>query len=114
MKVAIVGSRTFNDYELMSNTLKRINITKIISGGAFGADTLAERYAKEQNIETKIFLPEWDKYGKKAGFIRNTDIINECELVVAFWDQTSKGTLDSINKAKLLNKKIIIITTNLE
>ena len=114
MKVAVIGSRTFDDYTLMSDTLKRINITKIISGGALGADILAERYAKEQNIETKIFLPDWEKYGKKAGFIRNTDIINECELVVAFWNQTSKGTLDSINKAKLLNKKIIIITTNIE
>ena len=109
MKVAVIGSRGFNNYELLKDTLSKINITLLVSGGAMGADTLGEQYAKENDIETKIFLPDWEKHGRSAGMLRNTDIINESEVVIAFWDGSSKGTLDSINKAKKLNKKLIII-----
>ena len=110
MKVAVIGSRDFNDYEEVKQTLSTINITLLVSGGAKGADTLGERYAKEHNIETKIFLPDWEKHGKKAGFLRNTDIINESDLVIAFWDGQSKGTKDSIEKAFKSEKKLLIIT----
>jgi hypothetical protein len=110
MKVAVIGSRDFNDYEEVKQTLSTIKITLLVSGGAKGADSLGERYAKEHNIETKIFLPDWEKYGKKAGFLRNTDIINEAELIIAFWDGQSKGTKDSIDKAFKSEKKILIIT----
>jgi hypothetical protein len=109
MIIGVIGSRTFIDYDLMVDTLKHIKITKIVSGGARGSDSLAERYAKEHNIPTQIFLPDWEKNGKSAGFKRNTDIVNESDMIVAFWDETSKGTLDSIKKAEKLNKKILII-----
>ena len=113
MKVAVIGSRGFNDYELVVKTLSKMTITLLVSGGAKGADSLGEQYAIENNIETKIFLPDWEKHKRAAGMIRNTDIINESEVVVAFWDGESKGTLDSINKAKKLNKKLIIINYEL-
>ncbi len=109
MKVGVIGSRGFKDYDLVVKTLSRIDITLIVSGGAVGADTLGERYAKENNIETKIFLPDWKKHGKVAGFLRNTDIINESDTIVAFWDGNSKGTADSIGKANKLNKPVIIV-----
>ena len=112
MKVAVIGSRGLDDYELVCNTLKYIKIDLLISGGAMGADSLGEKYANENNIPTMIFLPDWEKHGKAAGFIRNSDIINEGELIIAFWDNSSKGTLDSIKKAEKLNKKIIIVNTN--
>ena len=95
---------------MLKNTLSKIEISLIISGGADGADSLAERYAKEQSIPTKIFLPDWKKYCKSAGMIRNTDIINEADVVVAFWDKSSNGTKDSIDKANKLGKKLILIT----
>lgn len=109
MKVAVIGSRNFNDYEKVKQVLSTKNITLLVSGGAKGADTLGQKYAEEHDIETKIFLPDWEKYGKKAGFLRNSDIINESELVIAFWDGFSKGTLDSLKKAKKGNKNILII-----
>ena len=103
MKLAVVGSRTFNDYDLLKNKLIQINervpITLIISGGAHGADKLAEKWAAENKIETLIFLPDWKKYGKSAGFIRNKDIIQACDAVVAFWDGKSKGTKHMIQLA---------------
>jgi hypothetical protein len=109
MKVAVIGSRNFNNYSLVKETLTKLDITLLVSGGALGADSLGEQYAKLNNIPTKIFYPDWKKFGRKAGFLRNTDIINESDMVVAFWDGTSKGTLDSIKKAEKLDKKILII-----
>ena len=82
----------------------------VVSGGAKGADSLGEEYANANNIPTKIFLPDWDKYGKSAGMLRNSDIINEAEIVVAFWDGESKGCKDAIAKANKLNKKVLIIS----
>lgn len=109
MKVSVIGSRSFTNYELLTSILDRIDITLLISGGANGADKLGERYANERGIPTKIFYPDWEKHGRKAGFIRNSDIINESEYVVAFWDGQSLGTKDSIRKAEKENKKILII-----
>lgn len=109
MKIAVVGSRTFNDYKLLRSTLNKYDhIELIVSGGAKGADSLAEKYARENGIETLIFKPDWDKNGKAAGYIRNVDIIKNCDLVIAFWDGKSKGTKHSIDLAKNGNKKIII------
>jgi hypothetical protein len=110
MKVAVIGSRSFNDYELLRQTLSKLEITLVVSGGAKGADSLGEEYANANNIPTKIFLPDWDKYGKSAGMLRNSDIINEAEIVVAFWDGESKGCKDAIAKANKLNKKVLIIS----
>ena len=113
MKLAVVGSRTFNDYELLKSKLdiihKRRKITCIVSGGAKGADSLSERWAKENNIETLIFIPEWEKYGKKAGYLRNDDIIKNSDAVVAFWDEISKGTSHSINLAKKYDKPCLVV-----
>ena len=109
MKVAVIGSRGFNKYELLKETLSKLEITLVVSGGAKGADSLGEQYANENQIPTKIFLPDWKKHGRAAGMLRNTDIINEAEMVVAFWDGESKGTKDSITKAQKQNKKVLII-----
>ncbi len=111
-KIAVVGSRSFNDYELLSKTLNEFNnckIISIISGGAKGADTLAEKYAKENKIPTEILKPDWNRRGIGAGLERNTDIINKADIVVAFWDGESKGTLDSIQKAKKEKKQLRIV-----
>lgn len=113
MKIAVIGSRTFNDYNLLEKELNifraHLNINQIISGGAKGADSLAEKYAKNKKIETLIFKPDWKKYGRGAGFVRNKLIIENCDYVVAFWDKKSKGTKNSLETAKKLNKGITII-----
>ena len=109
MKVAVIGGRTFNDYELVKETLTKLDITLLISGGAKGADSLGERYANENKITTLIFKPDWERHGRGAGMIRNTDIVKNSDIVVAFWDGSSKGTLDSIRKVEKLNKGLMII-----
>jgi hypothetical protein len=111
MKVAIIGSRDFNDYSIIIENLKHYesNIKTVISGGANGADKLAERWAKENNKEIIIFLPDWKKYGKSAGIIRNKDIVENSDIIFAFWDGKSKGTKNSIDYATKLKKEIKII-----
>lgn len=116
MKVAVVGSRTFNDYELVKKTLDQLHkiepITLIVSGGAKGVDSFGEQWAKENNIETLIFLPDWKKFGKSAGFKRNVDIVSNAEAVIAFWDGVSHGTQHDITLAKEQGKKLKIIRYN--
>lgn len=110
MKLAIVGSRDFQDYDLFKVCLQdalslwQLEPSTIISGGARGADTLAERYAKEIDAPIKNFIPLWDLYGRAAGPMRNTDIIKEATHVVAFPSIAGKGTQDSIKKANKANK----------
>lgn len=111
MRIAIIGSRNFNDYSLVSETLLpyKSKITLIVSGGAKGADSLGEYWAKQNNIKTLIFLPDWDKHGKKAGFIRNEDIIKNCDGVIAFWDEQSRGTAHSISLAQKYDKPVKVV-----
>ena len=113
MKLAIVGSRTFNDYELFCKEIDKLQIfyqiDTIISGGAIGADSLAKFYANEHNISLIEYRADWKKYGKSAGMIRNQTIINESDFVIAFWDGVSRGTKNSIRKAKKCEKLYKIV-----
>ncbi len=111
MKLAIVGSRTFNDIELLSKTLDsyKSKISFVVSGGAKGADYLAEVWAKNNNVPTIVHKPDWKKYGKSAGIARNEHIVKDCDECVAFWDGKSKGTQNTIDKCRKLNKKVTVI-----
>jgi len=114
ISIAIVGSRDFNDYDALVKFIKeKINlkdVESVISGGARGADSLAERFAYNFKFKTIIFKPDWNKHGKKAGFLRNILIIENADVVFAFWDGESRGTLLSINLAKEQNKKLYVYT----
>lgn len=109
MRVGVVGTRKFSDYELMKKELDKIEPSVIVSGGAKGADQLGERYALEKNIPTEIFLPDWDQYGKQAGFIRNKKIVDNSDMVIAFWDGKSKGTSHSIYLARNSGKNVKVV-----
>ncbi len=114
MKLAIVGGRDFNDYGKLAVTIHNhfyfVQITEIISGGANGADSLAKKYARQYlNIKYKEFLPDWKNEGKSAGFNRNTKIVNECDMVLAFWNGMSRGTANTIEKAKRAKKPTFIM-----
>jgi hypothetical protein len=113
MRLAVIGSRNLQDFALVVQVLDRYRAQhrelSFVSGGAVGADTLAAKYAVEHNIPIKVFLPEWDKYGKRAGFIRNTIIWNHADAGVAFWDGVSRGTEHSFHIAAAQNKPLEIV-----
>ena len=97
LNVAIIGSRSFDDYDgfckfILSKLLPSDMIRCIISGAAKGADSLAERYAKEHGYPIQIYPAEWKLHGPAAGYMRNVDIIKACDVCFAFWDGGSKGT----------------------
>ena len=98
MRVAIVGSRSI-EYDRLKDTAYELlcryipaNATEIVSGGAVGIDTLAEIYAKSNHLPTKIFKPDYAKYGRKAPILRNDEIVAYAQYVLAFWDGSSHGT----------------------
>lgn len=111
MKLAIIGSRGFNDYAWLKRVLTfRFPVPElVVSGGAGGADSLAERWSEERGIKTLVLKPDWELHGKKAGFLRNLEIITACDEVLAFWDGESKGTANSLGHAKKQKKPTTVI-----
>jgi YspA, cpYpsA-related SLOG family len=131
--LSVSGSRLFLDYELFCKTINEFigkygQVKKIVHGGAKGADTLAEKWAKEHNIETMIFRPDYgnqekiQKYGKHvwgriAPLERNKDIVLNGSHLLAFpLDETlgpefkSNGTKSAISHAKKMNKVTMIVS----
>lgn len=114
MKLSIIGSRTIDDVDyinvIIKHTIEIYQISKIVSGGAKGPDTIGIQYAQNNNIPYEIFYPDWNLYGKSAGFIRNQNIIDNADVILVFYDGKSKSTLDSILKSfKSDMLKILII-----
>ncbi len=109
MIVGIVGSRSFQGYDLLKKELSSFQISKVVSGGAKGADALAARYAKENNIPLKEFLADWEKFGRSAGPIRNQEIVNDSQMIIAFWDGKSRGTKSTIDMARKKGLEVKIV-----
>lgn len=101
MKVAVVGSR---DLVVLLSLYVPLDTTEIISGGARGVDACARRFAERRGLKYREFLPEYQKYGKKAPLVRNDWIIAEAELVLVFWDGRSRGTKYVIDRCLELGK----------
>ena len=102
MKLIIAGSRRFNDYELLCWFMDRLIIKEpleVISGCAKGADTLGEKWAESYGIYVTRFPADWDKYGKAAGPVRNKQMADYADVLVAFVEKGSKGTLNMITTA---------------
>lgn len=110
-KVIIAGTRTFDDYEALKAyadyKLGQIKEDiEIISGGATGADALGERYAKEKGYTIKRFPADWNRYGKKAGPLRNKQMADYADAVIIFWDGSSRGTKNMLEIAREQGLKI--------
>lgn len=106
-KVIIAGGRDFNDYGLLTTKCKQFLFTnynpqdiEIVSGKARGADSLGEQFAKMCNMKVAEFAADWDRHGKAAGYIRNKQMAEYADALIAFWDKKSRGTMHMINLAK--------------
>lgn len=102
--VIIAGSRDFNDYELVCAKCAAFfahrTPTSIVCGEARGADTLGRRWAVEHGIRVDSYPADWDRFGKRAGFIRNEQMAMNADALIAFWDGRSRGTKHMIDIAQ--------------
>ncbi len=112
MKLIIAGSRGINDYNIVKHCYLEsgLQATEIISGTARGVDRLGEQLANEFNIPIKRFPADWDGLGKKAGYVRNQQMVEYADGLLALWDGESKGTLHCINAAKAKQLVIAVYT----
>lgn len=113
-KIIIAGGRDFSDYTLLKRKCDELILSahevEIVSGAARGADILGERYANENGIAIKRFPANWNLHGKAAGHIRNQEMAEYADCLIAFWDGKSKGTSSMIKYAKDKNLDVHIIT----
>lgn len=106
MKIAIVGSRS-----LCVGSFKKYvsDGDEIVTGGAAGIDRCAAEYAKQNGLKLTEFLPQYEVYGRAAPILRNKQIVDYADMVIAFWDGNSKGTLSVIQYAEKVGKRCKII-----
>lgn len=107
MKLLIVGSRSIEDFDLTEYVPS--NTSLIISGGAKGIDTVAEKYADIHRLSKLILRPRYDLYGKAAPINRNEAMVGLADAVLVIWDGVSRGTRYTAEYAKKRNKAVTVI-----
>ena len=122
MKVIITGSRSFEDDQLKAirwirSSIRRLTkigpITEVVSGKTLGIDLLGEKWAEQRNIPVAWFSADWDKHGKSAKPIRNQEMTNYADALIAIWDGKSKDTTDMVNKAMKQGLVVVLVDTRL-
>lgn len=119
MKVIIAGSRNIKLYQTVVDGINLAikewgivteDIHEVISGGAIGPDQFGEQWAKLNGIPIVILAASWQLQGKAAGPIRNQEMANRADALIAIWDGKSRGTRDMINKANRRGLKVYVHT----
>ena len=112
MKIAISGSKNFTDQNKINEVLDKYKdiCTLIINGGAIGVDSLSAVWAQKNKIKTEIIKPDYIKYpNKSALIIRNFEIVIKADILITFWNKTSRGTKATINFAIKKGIETIVI-----
>lgn len=103
--LAIVGSRDYPRLDLVREFVASLKqSTVVISGGARGVDRVAADAARKRGMTVDEFHADWDRDGRRAGFLRNNKLVQVCDYLVAFWDGSSTGTAYTIQKARFARK----------
>jgi len=113
IKIIVVGSRKFRDFSVVSDCLDFYigdrSEVEIVSGCAGGTSGMGEQYAKSRNLSVKRITAEWDRLGKRAGYIRNKTMANYATHMIAFWDGVSLGTKQMIDLAEKKGLKTRVV-----
>lgn len=110
MKILIAGSRSITEFDLSDYVPKKPDL--IISGGASGIDTIAEKFADKNKISKLIVRPRYDLYGKAAPLKRNEMMVDIADQILIVWDGKSKGTKYTAEYAKKKAKSVTIVVIN--
>jgi len=121
MKIIIAGSRTITDKNVVYSAFfyglakfveqgckLPLHKLEIVSGCARGVDEIGEKLAYFLNIGLSLFPANWNKYGKKAGYLRNIEMANYADALIAVWDGKSRGTKMMIDIAKKKGLKVYV------
>jgi hypothetical protein len=110
MRTIIAGSRDIKEYDTVLNVVINSGfiITQIVSGGAKGVDTIGEEIAREFQIPLVVFPANWAKNGSCAGPIRNEQMAENADALIAIWDGRSPGTKHMIKTAKQYGLKVYV------
>ena len=113
MKTIIAGSRDITRYIARKCIVQAVEdsgfeITEVVSGGARGVDHMGEMYAYVHCLDWKIFPADWNQYGRSAGMIRNKQMADYADALIAIWDGKSKGTKGMIDIAKRKGLKVFV------
>lgn len=117
LKLIIAGSRSFYNYALLDEALTNLLANyddlpkqiEIVSGHALVADRLGEIWAERHNVKVTTFPANWQLHCKRAGYLRNIEMAEYADALVAFWDGMSKGTKHMIDIAKSKNLQVRVI-----
>ena len=102
MRVIIAGSRSIVSFESVRLAIEHsgFQISEVVCGCARGADTLGERWGVERGIPIKRFPADWQRFGRSAGFRRNSDMAQYAEALVLIWDGSSRGSASMLRLAR--------------
>ena len=107
LHVAVVGSREYPRPDAVRRFVAGLpRGTIVVSGGARGVDDEAETAAVQHGLQKLVYPADWNRFGNKAGYVRNELIVNKADVVVAFWDFQSPGTAHSIALALAAGKPL--------
>lgn len=110
MKTIIAGSRTIKSMQILQAAIEasEFKITRVITGMADGVDKLGKVWGNENGVPVSEYPAQWNKYGKRAGYLRNMDMAKQANALIAVWDGKSKGTGHMINIARELGLKVYV------
>ena len=110
MKVIVAGSRSIADIKVVTQAIEEsgFEVDEVVSGTARGVDTIGEEWAKSKGIPVKKFPADWNGLGKRAGFVRNAEMADYADALVAVWDGKSRGTENMIEQAKKKGLKVYV------
>jgi dissimilatory sulfite reductase (desulfoviridin) alpha/beta subunit len=110
MRTIIAGSRDIDDMKLLESAIaeSKMDITIVVCGEARGVDWLGKEWAISRNIPVHSFPANWSLHGKSAGFIRNTEMAENADALIAVWDGESRGTKMMIDIAKKKGLKVFV------
>jgi hypothetical protein len=110
MRVIIAGSRDINDIDLLVSCIEEsgLDVSRVISGCAPGMDQLGITWALCNNVPVDRFPADWNKHGKAAGPIRNQEMADNADALIAIRKDNSRGTTDMINRARSKGLKVFV------
>jgi len=114
LRTIVAGSRTAANKGYVAQALRQISWvpTVVLSGGARGADRLGEEWAKTNGIPIELYPADWDRHGKSAGYIRNSEMADKAEALIAIWDGQSKGTQHMVKLAEQKGLTVFVLKIN--